>query len=42
DIALGCLGKPFGEDDITAAIAVADAVLRGGAVPSVTPGLRLF
>jgi two-component system, response regulator PdtaR len=40
--AIGCLGKPFGQQDMTAAIAAADARMRGAQVTVAPPGLRLF
>lgn len=42
EVAFGCLGKPFGQHEILAAIAVADAAIRGAPVTAVPPSLRLF
>ena len=40
--AIGCIGKPFGQQDMMAAIAAADARMRGIQMPVPPPGLRLF
>ena len=42
DVAVGCLGKPYSERDLLAAIKAIDALIQGKRLPRLPNGLKLF